>query len=488
MSNLPLLRLFRSGRVWRTLRFRLAAWNAAVVVITAVITLIGLRQGVRWALVHELDQILMDDAQGIALEIASTQERELPRLQSELSRRAQGHERQGWYVTLLDQHGEVVWASPGGSPDQTRMTVQDSSVRQVPITLHGDRIVERRLNATDSNIASVRVGATLDLIQQDMARIDRGVLLATGAVLLVAPLCGYFLAARAAQTLGEIIATASRLRPSRLDERLRIRGSGDELDMLAQTINGLLDRIAAYLDTKRDFLANAAHELRTPLAAVRSSIEVALNSNRSPEEYEELMIDVIEECSVLETLVNQLLLLSEAEAELPATRFEVVALEKLTLKSIEMFTGVAEGQGVALRAGTLAPAPIVGNPEHLRQVLNNLIDNAVKYAVASGEVLVELAVDKSAANVQLTVKDNGPGISRHEQRLIFERFYRAESARTRTGVSKGAGLGLSICQSVVHNHGGTIQCLSQPNRGTTFIVVLPLYSELQVEPRDLAKT
>ncbi|MBA3483503.1 MAG: HAMP domain-containing protein [Pirellulales bacterium] len=94
-----------------------------------------------------------------------------------------------------------------------------------------------------------------------------GSLLAAGAVLLAAPLCGYWLASRAARTIGDIITTASKLRPIRLGERLTIRGSGDELDLLAQTINGLLDRIAAYVDTKRDFLANAAHELRTPLAA-----------------------------------------------------------------------------------------------------------------------------------------------------------------------------------------------------------------------------
>src|SRR5690606_3103371 len=125
---------------------------------------------------------------------------------------------------------------------------------------------------------------------------------------------------RAARTLGDIIHTASRLRPNHLSERLPIRGTGDELDQLAFTVNGLLDRIAAYLEQKRDFLADAAHELRTPLAAIRSSVEVALNSDRTREEYEDLLVDLIAESSSLETLVNQLLLISESEAEL--TRHE----------------------------------------------------------------------------------------------------------------------------------------------------------------------
>jgi signal transduction histidine kinase len=342
-----------------------------------------------------------------------------------------------------------------------------------PVTFQNYRVVGQPLEHSAPDFDRVVVGASLNLIQQDLARIDRGVLLAAAAVLLAAPLCGYWLAARAARTMGAIITAASRLRPSHLNERLPIQGSGDELDQLAHTINSLLDRIAAYLNVKRDFLANAAHELRTPLAAIRSTMEVALNSNRSTEEYEELMVDVIEECFILETLVNQLLLLSETEADLPAAKFEPVALDALAAKSIEMFTGVAEGRGVSLRTGELATATVRGNPAHLRQLLNNLIDNAVKYTPAGGKVVVDLHVRNAGRQVELCVADTGQGISSEEQRHIFERFYRAESARTRAGGPKGAGLGLSICQSVVNNHGGTIACTSQPDRGTTFTVLLP---------------
>jgi signal transduction histidine kinase len=458
------------GAVWRTLRFRLAAWNAAVVIITALVTLIGLRQGVRWALVHELDQVLIDDVHEIALVIRSTAG-DSAALKAGLTRMAEGHERRGWHVTLLGEDETPVWSSPDAPPE----TLPLASSRDLsPVSLGGYRVAQQRVAKAVDGIQFIRVGATLDHIREDMARIDRWVLLAAGAVLLAAPLCGYWLASRAARTIGDIITTASKLRPIRLGERLTIRGSGDELDLLAQTINGLLDRIAAYVDTKRDFLANAAHELRTPLAAIRSSVEVALNGSRSPEEYEDLMVDVIDECSALETLVNQLLLLSETEADLPTARMEPVDLSKLASKSVDMFTGVADARGIKLQAGSLAPATVLGNPAHLRQVLNNLIDNAVKYTPLGGHVVVDVAVDAEEGQVELRVSDSGPGISPVEQQHIFERFYRAESSRYRSPGVGGTGLGLSICQSVVHNHGGEIRFVSELGHGTTFTVRLPL--------------
>lgn len=457
------------GPVWRTLRFRLAVWNAAAVIITALVTLVGLRQGVSWALVRELDQVLLDDAQDIGLLIKGTPADQAIELQANLNRMAVSHEHHGWYVKLLDADANEVWATKGARPQLPRPNIQRD---RSPVTFEGYRIVQSEVEAKIAGVESIRVGATLDRIDEDLARIDWWVLLAAGAVLLTAPLCGYWLASRAAETIGEIITTASRLRPSHLEERLSIRGTGDELDLLAETINSLLDRIAAYLNVKRDFLANAAHELRTPLAAIRSSVEVALNGERSSEEYEELMVDVIEECGALEALVNQLLLLSETEAELPAAKFERVDFNELVLKAVDMFTGVAEARGVKIRAGRVDYAAVNGNRGHLRQVLNNLLDNAVKYTPAGGEVEVEVKVDEP--NVRLRVADTGTGISAEEQQHIFRRFFRAESARTRSPGVGGTGLGLSICQSVVHNHGGEIQCESDVDRGTTFIVTLPL--------------
>jgi heavy metal sensor kinase len=461
------LRLHLSAS-WRTLRFRLAVWNAAIIILTAIVTLIGLRQGVRRALINELDQVLADDLREVVSTINDAKTAAQAPIYKYLTRMAESHERHGWYVRLFDEQGESVWASPDAPPDRSRLAM---SARPVPVSFEGYRILDKPLRRSAANVQHVRVGATLQFINQDIARIDRLVFLAAGALLVTAPPCGYWLAARATRPVGEIIRTASRLRPSHLEERLVIRGTGDELDQLAQTINKLLDRIAAYLDTKRDFLANAAHELRTPLAAIRSSVEVAMGGSRSMVDYEELLVDVIEQCTSLETLVNQLLLLAETEAELPTARFERVDLRELTAKTIDMFTGVAEFRGITLRTEALESAWVLGNRQHLRQVLNNLLDNAVKYATSIGWLNVSLTREQAQGEVVLHVANSGPAISSQELRHIFERFYRAEPARTR-GATSGTGLGLSICQSIVHNHGGTIDCVSDAS-GTRFSVRLP---------------
>jgi heavy metal sensor kinase len=456
--------------VWKTLRFRLAAWNAAVVVITALLTLAGLRQGVRWALLREMDQVLLDDAREIALALDSTADVDRGLLQDELLRKAVGHKQRGWYVKLCDASERVVWATPGAPSDSPAFEALGEDL--TPWTFGDFRVVRHQLSKPMQDIAVIRVGATLRRVQEDVARIDRWVLLAAGALLLAAPLCGYWLAARAAGVVRAITDAASRMRPAHLNERLPIRGTGDELDQLAQTINGLLDRIADHLKRKRDFLANAAHELRTPLAAIRSSVEVALANERSTAAYRELLEDIIDEGDALETLVNQLLLISESDADREQRTWEPVALADVVAKAVDMFQGVAESRGIDLAIERLDVAEVAGNRVHLRQVVNNLLDNAVKYTPRGGQVRVRLEVIADGGSVRLTIADNGPGIDAQDLPAIFDRFFRTDRARSRDE-TRGAGLGLSICKSVVESHRGSIRCESTFGRGTAMVVECP---------------
>jgi signal transduction histidine kinase len=298
-------------------------------------------------------------------------------------------------------------------------------------------------------------------------------------VLLISPVAGHLLTNRTIQPLAQMIRTTARLRPGELGQRMPIRGTGDELDSLARTINGLLDRIANYLRQEHDFLANAAHDLRTPLAAIRSNVEVALGGRRTEAEYRELLALVIEQCSALQTLVNQLLLLAETDADRLRTDAEPVALDQVVAQACEMFEAVAEVQGIELRLAA-APAAVEGNRHHLRQVLNNLLDNAIKFTAASlvpgqrGRVEVELMPDLARREVRLRISDTGPGISAEHLPHVFERFYRADQARNRDGAARGSGLGLSICRAIVEAHRGSIYAKSKPGHGATFNVVLPL--------------
>lgn len=469
-------------RTSQTFHFRLAIWNAAVVILTAVVTLIVLRQGVRWAILHEIDQILNEDADEIALAVAELEPYQFDALREDLRRKAVGHRRHGWFVQLRDAHNDVIWASSEApearppAPQHLRRSAQAHA---------GFRSVDRRLPPGSHRIATVRVGTSMRFLREDMGRIDQMVLYAAGLVLLLAPATGYWLAGRAVRPISDVTHTAARLRPTHLDERLPVRGTGDELDRLAWTVNGLLDRIGTYLQEKRDFLANAAHELRTPLAAIRSSVEVALGSDRTKDEYEELLVEIIDQGLSLEMLVNQLLLISEAEAERLKSDYTLVALDEVVARATDMFQGVAESRGVLLQVGTKDSVEIRGNRNLLRQLVNNLIDNAIKYTPSGGNVTVELRQNEQTGGAVMTVADTGIGIAPGDIPHVFDRFFRAERSRSRVKDAVGTGLGLSICEVVTTAHGGSIQCESMPGSGTTMTVWLPANGEETV-PIDAA--
>jgi len=296
-------------------------------------------------------------------------------------------------------------------------------------------------------------------------------------ILVVAPFSGYWLAGRATRPLARIISTAGRLRPSHIEERLPIRGTGDELDQLSLQINRFLDLLGDYLERNREFVANAAHELRSPLAAVQSSVEVTLNSDRTIAEYQDMLCEIADQCGQLRVLVNQLLLLAETDAaSFPLLQKRPVRLDQLVEKSVDMFRGAAEERGINLVCNIREVSMIQGDGDRLRQVVNNLIDNSLKFTPRGGRVTVSLWSDLDHNQASLQVVDTGIGISADDLPHVFERFYRGDKSRQRENAAHGNGLGLSICKAVVLAHGGVIHAESSPGNGATFSVVLPMLS------------
>ncbi len=472
----------------KTLRFRLALWNALSVLATAALILITLRQGVRWAILHELDQILVEDAEEVALALQELTDEHFAQMTGDFDRKARGHRHHEWFVQLLDHDQRVVWASARTPTSELPVDHED---RSSPFQVGNFRVVQRDVPPEMSRVATIRVGVSLTLLNQDLARIDRLVIALVILALFVAPLVGFWLASHIAGWIGNIILTASRLRPDYLDERLPMRGTGDELDQLAETVNHLLDRVGESLKRKRDFLANSAHELRTPLAAIRSSVEVALANPRTAEEYEELLVNILVQGEALERLVNQLLLISESEVQQLKGQDQSVRFDQLVQQAIEIFGAVAESRGLQLRATIATPVHLRGCQHLLRQLVNNLIDNALKYTPPGGSVDVVLTVAQESKQAVFSVSDNGLGISPDDVPRVFDRFFRARGSATRSGhryngsaesdliqeldeTTNGTGLGLSICQAVTTAHRGEIMCDSVLGKGTTMTVRLPI--------------
>ncbi len=454
----------------QTLRFRLTLWNSIVILTLLVANLAALRAGLQFSLARMVDEFLNEELDSAVQDYNQLGDEPEP-LHGIFNRQATRHPRRRLFVQLIDERDRLSWSSEQSPPEDV---LPGSEVAfEKPITVGEQRIICRQVVGRDGQSRTLRVGCWLGRAQADLRRFTNTLLAVGLALLLIAPLGGYLLAGRATRPIAQIIRVTNRIHPAQLDERLPIRGSGDELDQLSQTINHFLDRIAAYLRQSREFTANAAHELRSPLTALQSSLEIALNADRTTEEYKEVLSVLLEECGQMRVLVNQLLLLAEEDAGRLRLHSQALRLDQIIANSLEMFQAVAEAADVELTVRRLDPVTIHGDGNRLWQVVNNLIDNAIKFTPARGRVSVDCRLDDDRHECILAVSDTGAGIDPRDVPYIFERFYQGDKARPRESSARGLGLGLSICQAVVAAHGGTIEVASKLGHGTTFTVRLP---------------
>ncbi|WP_407673479.1 HAMP domain-containing sensor histidine kinase [Paludisphaera rhizosphaerae] len=315
----------------------------------------------------------------------------------------------------------------------------------------------------------VQVALTTETNEKHLGQL-RDVFLSTGPVLLLAALgCGYLLAWKALSPVEKLTAEADQITATRLDRRLDTPNPDDELGRLARTLNGMIARLERSFGEIRRFTADAAHELRTPLAALRSEAEVTLMSDRDPAEYRRTLESMLEEIAHLTRMTEHLLHLSREDASIKPS-FEDVRLDHLLVDVTSQMLAVASEADLSLTLEEpVAPCVVYGDVDQLRRLLLNLIDNAVKYTPAGGQIHVGLDCGQDKA--RLFVEDDGIGIAPEHLPNIFKRFYRIDSARPRTGSS--TGLGLSICQAVASLHQGSIEVESKVGEGARFIVTLP---------------
>lgn len=272
-------------------------------------------------------------------------------------------------------------------------------------------------------------------------------------------------------------AQVERISAANLHERLDVRNATDELGRLARTFNDLLDRLDQSFERQRRFISDASHELRTPISILRGEAEVALSQlSRPPEEYRESLAMLYEEAQRLSNIVEDLFTLTRADAgEYRLTRTDFY-LDELAADCVRATRALAQAKSITLSVVAAHEMPVRADEDLLRRMILNLLDNAIKYTPEGGNVSV--TCDSAPNGYELSVTDSGLGIPIAMQSRIFERFFRVDKARSRTGRDGGAGLGLAIARWIAEAHLGRIELVQSNGAGSTFKVYIPASNKI----------
>lgn len=450
------------GAWWqrRSLRARLTA--AAVLVIMVAITLsaVLLTVRLRSALTAGIDEAGVDRAEAVAAAVAAG--RPLPA--------AVGDDE---LVQVITPAGRVVSSSIGRQGRRSLLAVPQrltTDVRtQIGVALPGERDGEDNepyrvatvpVRTPDGELRLAQVALPIDDVQESVDQLTAALVVGAPAVIAVLAALTWLLVGRALRPVDALRRQAADIPGTALDQRLTVPDSGDELARLAQTFNALLARVEAATARQRQFLADAAHEIRSPLASLRTQLEVA--GLHDDAQWREQLPDLVEDSQRLSRLVDDLLRLARLDAGAPLAR-DQVDLDEIVLHAARR---ARETTAVAVDTTGVSGGRVIGDADGLNRVVQNLLDNAARHAHAAVTISLAAAEDQ----VTLIVADDGPGIPEQQRERVFERFTRLDDARSRD--AGGTGLGLAIVRDLVAQHGGTVR-IEDARPGARFVVVLP---------------
>ena len=346
------------------------------------------------------------------------------------------------------------WAAPAKGTRVKRV----ASVTGHPVS---HRLLVRRFTLPDGRVVTLYVGAPLDDVRDNINYLTRSMLAAVPVMAAILAALVWWLVGRTLRPVELIRARVASMSGTDIDQRVPEPRGTDEVARLAKTMNALLGRIEDATRRQRRFVADASHELRTPLTRMRTELEVDV---AHPEQADAVRTQrsVLEEVTSLQQLVDDLLLLARSDEGAPPKQ-EQFDLSEVVLEE----TRVPRANGVAVDTSEVEPVTVAGDPEQIRRVVRNLLDNAERYARAE----ISITLSERANTVTVAVADDGPGIPPEQRERVFERFTRLDDSRaTATG---GTGLGLAIAREIVQRHGGTISVGANGDAGARFEVRLP---------------
>ncbi len=457
------------------IRARLTIWYVAL--LTAILAALGAFVTVRLRadLIGGVDQGLETRAAQISLGYQGHGEGEFQDVSdSSLAGLPKGESA----AQLLSANGAVLESS--GDPIAEKPLV---SGQELAASLRGERVrltLALQPDAESFRILAVRLpqqtGGDVIVVATSLEEVDSSVhrllvllLVAGPAALAAAGAAGWLLARKALAPVASMTREAADIGMARLDDRIEVPRSADELNRLATTLNAMLDRLQRGVQEKRRFVADASHDLRTPLAVMRSELDVSLRSGDLPPVAKGVLTSTREEVERMSGIVENLFTLARIDEGGLELLEEPLELRSLVDEVVASMGSLAAEEGIGVEVDGEA-GTVLADRLRLQQVLSNLLSNALRHTGVGGDVRV--SVWRTNAEAGVTVRDDGPGVPTEILPRIFERFVRADAPRT--GRDGGSGLGLAICREIVESHGGRVWVDSKLGKGSAFSFALPI--------------
>jgi signal transduction histidine kinase len=452
-----------ASRLLGTVRFRLTLLATAVVAAVLVLSGLGLVAVQRGLLTRGIEEALIQRADNV--------EPSLTRVTFGTKLPGEG-DREDSFLQLVDDSGRVIASSPNADPASA---VSGPLERGAPQTIsliwaapgnrNEFRVLARRVNS-GSGPATLVVGKNLDDVNESVRLLALSLTLAIPLVVSVLAAVLWWLVGRVLRPVESIRAEAASIQGTELDRRLPVPDSHDEISRLSRTINAMLDRLEHATERQRQFVADASHELRSPLTRIRTDLEVGIthpDAADPPTLYRSLLADAIQ----LQELVDDLLFLARSDAGVIRRPIVPVDLDDLVLAEASR---LSERGRVGVDISAVSAGRTCGDVKELARAIRNLASNAERYATTA----VRFELREQDGLSRLVVADDGPGIPAEHHTRVFERFTRMDEARSRD--AGGSGLGLAIVHDIVTRHGGAIAIMSSDGEGARFVVTLPTAS------------
>ena len=288
------------------------------------------------------------------------------------------------------------------------------------------------------------------------------------ALIIMSAGAGWFMARRALAGVDAVTRTARNITAGRLEDRVPVPGKGDEVDQLANTFNAMLDRIEQLVSGIKEISDNVAHDLKSPITAMRGAAEIALTTGKSITGLEQMAADTIEDCDHLLDMINTMLAISKTEAGVGELQARNLDIDEIIQDACELFEPLALDRSIEFNCETAAETRILGDISMIQRMVANLIDNAIKYTLPGGRIDITTCID-AEGRILISVRDTGMGISPDNLPYIFDRFFRCDPSRS----TSGAGLGLSMVKAVAEAHQGRVEVNSNINEGSIFKIYFP---------------